>query len=38
MSLAVVTSAPGWLGTSLVEALAKGARSRSITTLVVATQ
>jgi nucleoside-diphosphate-sugar epimerase len=32
MSLAVVTGAPGWLGTSLVEALAKGARFRSITT------
>src|SRR5690606_39039207 len=30
--LAVVTGAPGWLGTTLVEALAKGARFRSITT------
>jgi nucleoside-diphosphate-sugar epimerase len=33
MDLAVVTGAPGWLGTSLVEALAKGARYRSITGL-----
>ena len=32
MSLAVVTGAPGWLGTSLVEALARGARFRSIVT------
>jgi nucleoside-diphosphate-sugar epimerase len=31
MNLAVVTGAPGWLGTSLVEALAKGASFRSIT-------
>jgi len=30
--LAVVTGAPGWLGTALVEALAKGAKFRSITT------
>lgn len=30
--LAVVTGVPGWLGTSLVEALAKGAKFRSITT------
>lgn len=32
MSLAVVTGVPGWLGTSLVEALVQGARFRSITT------
>src|SRR5262245_36976977 len=32
MGLAVVTGAPGWLGTALVEALARGARFRSITT------
>lgn len=32
MSLAVVTGAPGWLGTTLVEALARGARFQSITT------
>jgi nucleoside-diphosphate-sugar epimerase len=32
MSLAVVTGAPGWLGTSLVEALVKGASFRSIKT------
>ncbi len=32
MSLAVVTGAPGWLGTPLVEALARGARFRAITT------
>ena len=32
MSLAVVSGAPGWLGTSLTEALVKGARFRSITT------
>lgn len=30
--LAVVTGVPGWLGTSLVEALAKGAKYRSIQT------
>jgi nucleoside-diphosphate-sugar epimerase len=30
MSLAVVTGAPGWLGTTLVEALAKGKTFRSI--------
>ena len=32
MSLAVVTGAPGWLGTPLVAALARGATFRSITT------
>lgn len=32
MSLAVVSGAPGWLATSLVQALAKGATFRSITT------
>jgi len=32
MSLAVVTGSPGWLGTSLVEALAKGATFRAIKT------
>jgi nucleoside-diphosphate-sugar epimerase len=32
MSLAVVTGAPGWLGTPLVAALARGAKFRSITT------
>jgi nucleoside-diphosphate-sugar epimerase len=32
MNIAVVTGAPGWLGTPLVEALAKGARFRAITT------
>lgn len=32
MSFAVVTGAPGWLGTSLVDALANGARYRSLTT------
>ncbi len=32
MSLAVVTGAPGWLGTPLVAALAQGAKFRSITT------
>jgi nucleoside-diphosphate-sugar epimerase len=31
MNLAVVTGAPGWLGTSLVEALTKGVSFRSIT-------
>jgi nucleoside-diphosphate-sugar epimerase len=31
MNLAVVTGAPGWLGTSLVKALAHGASFRSIT-------
>jgi nucleoside-diphosphate-sugar epimerase len=31
MGLAVVTGAPGWLGTPLVAALARGARFRSIT-------
>jgi nucleoside-diphosphate-sugar epimerase len=33
MSLVVVTGAPGWLGTPLVEALVQGARFRAITTL-----
>lgn len=32
MSFAVVSGAPGWLGTSLTEALVEGARFRSITT------
>lgn len=32
MSLAVVSGAPGWLGTSLTEALVKGAHFRSIST------
>lgn len=32
MTLAVVTGSPGWLGTSLVEALAKGATFRAIKT------
>jgi nucleoside-diphosphate-sugar epimerase len=32
MNLAVVTGAPGWLGTSLVTALANGSRFRAITT------
>jgi nucleoside-diphosphate-sugar epimerase len=32
MTLAVVTGAPGWLGTPLVAALAKGARYRSVET------
>ena len=32
MSIAVVTGAPGWLGTSLVEALARGASFHSIQT------
>jgi nucleoside-diphosphate-sugar epimerase len=31
-TLCVVTGAPGWLGTPLVESLAKGARFRNITT------
>jgi nucleoside-diphosphate-sugar epimerase len=32
MELTVVTGAPGWLGTTLVEALSRGARFRSVTT------
>lgn len=32
MSLAVVSGAPGWLGTSLTESLVKGAQFRSIST------
>jgi len=32
MTLAVVTGSPGWLGTPLVEALARGATFRSLTT------
>ena len=32
MNLAVVTGVPGWLGTSLVDALVHGARFRSVTT------
>jgi nucleoside-diphosphate-sugar epimerase len=32
MDLAVVSGAPGWLGTSLVQALAQGARLRSLAT------
>jgi nucleoside-diphosphate-sugar epimerase len=32
MKLAVVSGAPGWLGTSLVDALVNGAKFRSITT------